>query len=75
VASDATPAGEQAGWTAEDRGTAYNGVLRILWWLTIAVVMVGVGVSGAYGDVQPQIFALGGGPRSPSRKRWWRSAW
>ena len=61
VASDATPAAEQAGWTAEDRGTAYNGVLRILWWLTIAVVMVGVGVSGAYGDVQPQIFALGGG--------------
>ncbi len=61
VASDAAPAAEQAGWTAEDRGTAYNGVLRILWWLTIAVVMVGVGVSGAYGDVQPQIFALGGG--------------
>ena len=39
---------------------AYAGVLRILWWLTIAVVLVGVGVSGAYAAVQPAIFALGG---------------
>ena len=29
-------------------GAAYAGVLRILWWLTIAVVLVGVGISGAY---------------------------
>jgi diguanylate cyclase (GGDEF)-like protein len=61
VASEAAPSGEQASWAADERGTTYNGVLRILWWLTIAVVMVGVGVSGAYASVQPQIFALGGG--------------
>ncbi len=61
VSSDATSSTDQAGWATDDRGTAYNGVLRILWWLTIAVVMVGVGVSGAYANVQPQIFALGGG--------------
>jgi diguanylate cyclase (GGDEF)-like protein len=41
-------------------GAAYAGVLRILWWLTIAVVLVGVGISGAYASVQPAIFALGG---------------
>ena len=40
---------------------AYAGVLRILWWLTIAVVLVGVGISGAYTSVQPVIYALGGG--------------
>lgn len=42
-------------------GAAYAGVLRILWWLTIAVVLVGVGISNAYASVQPAIFALGGG--------------
>jgi diguanylate cyclase (GGDEF)-like protein len=41
-------------------GVAYAGVLRILWWMTIAVVLVGVGVSGAYASVQPAIYALGG---------------
>jgi diguanylate cyclase (GGDEF)-like protein len=41
-------------------GIAYAGVLRILWWLTIAVVLVGVGISGAYAPVQPAIFAIGG---------------
>ena len=41
-------------------GAAYASVLRILWWLTIAVVLVGVGISGAYAPVQPAIYALGG---------------
>jgi hypothetical protein len=41
-------------------GVAYAGVLRILWWLTIAVVLVGVGISGAYASVQPAIYAVGG---------------
>lgn len=35
------------------------GVLRIVWWLTIAVVLVGVGVSSAYRDNQPLIFGIG----------------
>lgn len=43
-----------------ERGIAYESVLRILWWLTIAVVLVGVGVSDAYRDQQSLIFALGG---------------
>lgn len=41
-------------------GAAYAGVLRILWWLTTAVVLVGVGISDAYAAVQPAIFGLGG---------------
>lgn len=44
----------------ESSGAAYAGVLRILWWLTIAVVLVGVGISGAYASAQPAIFAVGG---------------
>lgn len=39
---------------------AYEGVLRILWWLTISVVLVGAGLSNAFGANQPLIFALGG---------------
>jgi diguanylate cyclase (GGDEF)-like protein len=39
---------------------AYEGVLRILWWLTIAIVLVGVGLSDAFDANQPLIFALGG---------------
>jgi diguanylate cyclase (GGDEF)-like protein len=43
-----------------DRGTVYERVLRILWWVTIAIVLVGVGVSGSFRPEQPLIFALGG---------------
>ncbi len=39
---------------------AYEGVLRILWWLTIAIVLVGVGLSDAFAANQALIFALGG---------------
>jgi diguanylate cyclase (GGDEF)-like protein len=39
---------------------AYESVLRILWWLTIAIVLVGVGLSNAFGTNQPMIFGLGG---------------
>ena len=59
AAPDEAPAGDGA--SLESGPAAYNGVLRILWWLTIAVVLVGVGVSGAYPGVQAQIFGLGGG--------------
>ncbi|HET8586836.1 MAG TPA: hypothetical protein VFM74_03080, partial [Candidatus Limnocylindria bacterium] len=43
-----------------DRGAVYERVLRILWWLTIAIVLVGVGVSDAFRTEQPLIFGLGG---------------
>jgi diguanylate cyclase (GGDEF)-like protein len=58
AAPDDGPAAEAG--ALESGPAAYNGVLRILWWLTIAVVLVGVGVSGAYPSVQAQIFGLGG---------------
>jgi len=39
---------------------AYESVLRILWWLTIAIVLVGVGLSNAFSTSQVPIFGLGG---------------
>ena len=71
VAAAMHPVPVEAGATAKYDGTsvaaqsaasaaAYASVLRILWWLTIAVVLVGVGISGAYASVQPAIYALGG---------------
>jgi diguanylate cyclase (GGDEF)-like protein len=38
---------------------AFERVLRILWWLSIAGILIGVGVSGAFAANQPLIFALG----------------
>jgi len=38
---------------------AYDGVLRVLWWLTISVVLVGAGLSNAFSRNQSLIFALG----------------
>jgi diguanylate cyclase (GGDEF)-like protein len=43
-----------------NRAAVYERVLRILWWLTIAIVLVGVGVSDAFRPEQPLIFGLGG---------------
>jgi diguanylate cyclase (GGDEF)-like protein len=39
---------------------AYEGVLRILWWLTIVIVLVGTGLSDAFDANQAPIFVLGG---------------
>jgi diguanylate cyclase (GGDEF)-like protein len=38
----------------------YDRVLRVTWWLSIAAVLVGIGLSGAFGDNQRLIYALGG---------------
>jgi diguanylate cyclase (GGDEF)-like protein len=38
----------------------YDGVLRVVWWLSIVAVLVGVGLSKAYPDTQTRIFAVGG---------------
>jgi diguanylate cyclase (GGDEF)-like protein len=35
-------------------------VVRILWWVTIAAVLVGVGLSNSYRDNQAYIFGIGG---------------
>ena len=34
--------------------------LRVVWWLTITIVLLGVGISGSFIGDQPQIFLLGG---------------
>lgn len=40
--------------------TASTAVVRVLWWVTIAAVLVGVGLSNSYAGNQPYIFGLGG---------------
>jgi diguanylate cyclase (GGDEF)-like protein len=40
--------------------SASVGVVRVLWWITIAAVLVGVGLSDAYRANQALIFGLGG---------------
>ncbi|HYI66861.1 MAG TPA: GGDEF domain-containing protein [Candidatus Limnocylindrales bacterium] len=34
--------------------------LRVVWWLTITIVLLGVGISGSFIADQPEIFLLGG---------------
>lgn len=34
--------------------------LRVIWWLTITIVLLGVGISGSFADGQGPIFLLGG---------------
>ncbi len=45
----------------EDAGppTSVDGTLRVVWWLTIAIVLLGVGISGSFATEQGPIFALG----------------
>ena len=37
-----------------------DATLRVVWWLTIAIVMLGVGISGSFAPDQAPIFVLGG---------------
>jgi diguanylate cyclase (GGDEF)-like protein len=39
---------------------SHEAVVRVVWWVAIAGVLVGIGVSGAYGDNRSAIYALGG---------------
>jgi diguanylate cyclase (GGDEF)-like protein len=41
-------------------GPTSGGAVRILWWVTVAAVLVGVGLSGSFNDNRAAIFALGG---------------
>ena len=43
---------------AESRGAAST--LRVVWWLTITIVLLGVGISGSFATDQSPIFLLGG---------------
>ena len=39
---------------------SHEAVVRVVWWVAIAGVLVGIGVSGAYSDNRSAIYALGG---------------
>jgi diguanylate cyclase (GGDEF)-like protein len=47
----------QSGTLAEGRGA--ESTLRVVWWLTITIVLVGVGISGSFTADQAPIFLLG----------------
>jgi diguanylate cyclase (GGDEF)-like protein len=40
-------------------GASYDTAIRVLWWISTAAVMAGVGLSGAYRESQPAIFGIG----------------
>lgn len=46
------------GILGEAHGT--ESTLRVVWWLAITIVLLGVGISGSFTDVQAPIFLLGG---------------
>jgi len=46
--------------TVEGDGPGADQSLRVAWWLTITIVLLGVGISGSFGADQAPIFALGG---------------
>ena len=40
-------------------GTPYGTAVRVLWWVSIALILIGIGISDAYADTRPAIYALG----------------
>jgi len=52
----ATAASEQA----ERDAAAADATLRVIWWLTLTIVLLGVGISGSFVADQAPIFVLGG---------------
>ena len=55
----ASPMDEPATDLAGPSRATHDRILRILWWLTIAAVLIGVGLSGAFPQTQTLIFAFG----------------
>jgi diguanylate cyclase (GGDEF)-like protein len=52
---------ETRGQAAGDGGgTTVENTLRVVWWLTITIVLLGVGISGSFVSDQAPIFLLGG---------------
>ncbi len=39
---------------------SHEGVVRVVWWIAIAGVLVGIGISNAYPSNRPAIYAVGG---------------
>jgi diguanylate cyclase (GGDEF)-like protein len=46
--------------TSEQNSSAVENTLRVVWWLTITIVLLGVGISGSFVSDQAPIFLLGG---------------
>ena len=46
--------------SADERSPGTDATLRVVWWLTITIVMLGVGISGSFAADQAPIFLLGG---------------
>jgi diguanylate cyclase (GGDEF)-like protein len=46
---------------AEREHRAADGTLRVVWWLTLTIVLLGVGMSGSFAGDQAAIFLLGAG--------------
>ncbi len=45
----------------DGEGSTVDSTLRVVWWLTITIVLLGVGISGSFVSDQAPIFLLGGG--------------
>jgi diguanylate cyclase (GGDEF)-like protein len=39
--------------------TPYGAAVRVLWWVSIALVLIGIGISDAYAETRPAIYGLG----------------
>ncbi|HSJ00165.1 MAG TPA: hypothetical protein VLA59_07260, partial [Patescibacteria group bacterium] len=48
------------GVVREGEAPGADQTLRVAWWLTITIVLLGVGISGSFGSEQAPIFVLGG---------------
>jgi len=48
------------GLPGEGENPGAEQTLRVAWWLTVTIVLLGVGISGSFGVDQAPIFALGG---------------
>jgi diguanylate cyclase (GGDEF)-like protein len=50
-----------AGLQALGGSTPYGTAVRVLWWVSIALVLIGIGVSDAFAETRPAIYLLGAG--------------
>ena len=51
--------GSEENSALDTEGRGYTAAIRILWWVTTASVMVGVGLTDAYRSTQPAIYGIG----------------
>ena len=61
TAAERTSSRAAAAPEAADRELGADPVMRVVWWLTITIVLLGVGISGSFQADQAPIFLLGAG--------------